>query len=424
MKREHFRGIRRVLAISSLVMVISAASCGAGSNGDGGVSDPAAPDAGDGRDASASPGTNAPNAPNQPNANMDPGPPAVRFVGRFDARDPSGPSFAWPGGRILANFDGTEVSVTFHELVDSWMLGGPSEWDVAIDGEWKPKLVLATGKNEYTLASGLSAGPHRVELFKRSEAQNGVTQFLGFDFGGGKLLPPPLAAVRHIEVVGDSTPAGYGVEGAAIGPNCPAPSWAAHWENFHEAFSARLGEIFSADVVGTAYSGKGIVKNVNRPDTMTVPRIFPLMNPLDPTSTFDFASWTPDLVVIMAGSNDYAVGEPVDDGPPPFAEFIAGLRGLVAQIRSHYPNSYVLYAISPSVTDDDPPGRGSRTNLTTAMTMLAEDSVKAGDARFMTAAPAPATPDEVTGCNGHGTPAFHERVAHQLAEVISAKMGW
>jgi len=32
--------------------------------------------------------------------------------------------------------------------------------------------------------------------------------------------------------------------------------------------------------------------------------------------------------------------------------------------------------------------------------------------------------EEVTACNGHGTPAWHQRVAGELAAEIRAKVGW
>src|SRR5690242_11408783 len=38
------------------------------------------------------------------------GPPAIRFVGRFDERDNEGPLCGWPGCRIIARFEGTAIS--------------------------------------------------------------------------------------------------------------------------------------------------------------------------------------------------------------------------------------------------------------------------------------------------------------------------
>ena len=35
-----------------------------------------------------------------------------------------------------------------------------------------------------------------------------------------------------------------------------------------------------------------------------------------------------------------------------------------------------------------------------------------------------ATADELTGCNGHGNPKFHERVAAELLPVVRSVTGW
>lgn len=352
------------------------------------------------------------------------GDPAVRFVGRFDTREASGPKCGWPGCRVIARFEGTAVSAKLEEILEDWQDGGPSEWDVAIDGAITTKLVMKTGVNDYELASGLSAGKHVVELYKRSEAQNGVTRFLGYDFHGGKMLAPPAPAARRIEIVGDSQPAAFGIEGVGQGPDCPGNDWAARWQNFHKSFGARLGEIFGADVYGTVYSGKGFSRNIWRPDDETMPKIFGRANPVDPTSVFDLKSAVPDVVVVMMGGNDFAIGQPQDDGPAPLDEFIAAYDGLVGTMRAAYPQAQLYLAVSPSVSDAQPPGRESRTNVKTAVTTIAERRAGAGDARVHAVEPPIAQQSELTACDGHGSPEFHDRVAKDFATVIRSHTGW
>jgi hypothetical protein len=352
----------------------------------------------------------------------DPGPPRVRFFGRFDTRSPAGPVCAWPGCRIAATFDGSSVSVRLDETVESWMQGGPSEWDVTIDGRLMPKLVLAVGMHDYVLAHDLAPGRHTIELYKRSEAQNGYTQFLGYDFAGGTLLPPPLPAGRQIEIVGDSQPAGFGVDG--VGTTCPGVIWAAKYENFHESFGAVLGEILHADVQGTVYSGKGFAKNIYVTDTETMPIIYDRANPIDPRSTFDLSTLVPDAIVLMMGGNDFALRQPADDGAPSLATFTAAYEGFVANLRASYPSAHLFLVASPSVTDEEPAGRSSRTNLLAAMNATAADRAAAGDARVYVFEPPLATPDELLGCNGHGTPQFHRRIAEQIAAFMRPRVGW
>jgi lysophospholipase L1-like esterase len=304
------------------------------------------------------------------------------------------------------------------------MQGGPSEWDVVLDGALRPKLVLELGAHDYVLASGLPAGVHRVELYKRSEAQNGYTRFLGYDFGAGALLGPPRAAERRIEFVGDSAPAAFGIEGVGFGPDCPGVDYAAHWQNFHLSFAALLAQNVGADLHGTIYSGKGLVRNIWRADPLTMPILYPRANPIDASSTFDLRSFVPDVILLMMGANDFALGQPVDDGPTPLPQFIDALRGLVTTFRSRAPQAHVFLTMSPSVEDAEPEGRLTRTNLQISYDTVASERNAAGDARVYSVAPPVASKSELTGCNGHGNPAFHVRVGQQLADLVKAKTGW
>jgi hypothetical protein len=38
--------------------------------------------------------------------------------------------------------------------------------------------------------------------------------------------------------------------------------------------------------------------------------------------------------------------------------------------------------------------------------------------------PPVATPDELVGCESHGTPAFHQHLADTLGPVVRAATGW
>jgi Carbohydrate esterase 2 N-terminal/GDSL-like Lipase/Acylhydrolase family len=354
------------------------------------------------------------------------GPPRIDFVGRFNMTDANAPICGWPGCRIVARFEGTRVSARMQEITESWMSGGPSEWDVAIDGQLQSKLVMAAGTKDYELATGLNPGVHVVELYKRNEGQTGATQFHGYDFGDGKLLPPPGRHVRKIEIIGDSAAAGFGVEGVGQTQEsmCPGLQYAAKWQNFRKSFGARLGQALKAEVNGTVYSGKGMVKNIWRPDKQTMPLLFPLAVPTDEHTPWDFAAYLPDVVVVMIGGNDFAIGQPQDDGAPSLAQFTSTYDGFIVTVRQKYPDAHVFLATSPSVSDAEPPNRGSRTNVKDGVDGVVARRNGAGDARVYAVTPTVATKEELTGCEGHGSPEFHQRVANELVPIIRGKTGW
>jgi hypothetical protein len=346
--------------------------------------------------------------------------PAVLRVGRFDERDPDGPKCGWPGCRILASFDGASVTARLDEAAG---YDGPSEWDFAIDGVWKPKLVLQPGAHDYDLATGLASGKHLVELYKRTESQSGVTKFLGFDFHGGTLLSPPPRSGRRIEIVGDSDVAGYGYEGALTGTDCNGEGWLGRYQDFHEGWGARLAEKLDAELAGTVFSGKGFVYNAWRPDTETIDVLYPRANPEDATSTFDLSKLVPDAVIVAIGGNDYNVGEPTDDGPAPLDTFTAKVRAFTAMLRSSYAKAH-LFLMVYAALDDDPPDRARRTNVSTAFQTVVSERNAAGDDRVSLLVPAQYTTGELIACSGHGGPAYHERIATYVAAELGARLGW
>jgi hypothetical protein len=59
-----------------------------------------------------------------------------------------------------------------------------------------------------------------------------------------------------------------------------------------------------------------------------------------------------------------------------------------------------------------------------AFNTVATERKAGGDAKNHFVEPPVAQPSELTGCNGHGSPAYHDRLANDLATVIKADLGW
>lgn len=353
----------------------------------------------------------------------------MQFVGRFDKSDPNAPRCAWGGCRVVARFDGTKVTAKLQEQFAAWMEAAPSEWDVIVDGQTKDKLVTSAAETEFVLADGLAKGVHVVELYKRSEPQTGTTQFKGFDFGGGTLLSPPARLSRRIEIVGDSSSTGYGVEGVGLTDpatgKCPGANHAAKYQNFRKAYGAVLGTMVGAEVYSSSLSGKGIYQNIWSEDADTLPMMFVRTLPIeDKSATWSFADWKADVVVVMAGGNDFAIRQPVDTGAATVEQFTEAYRGLVTKIRTEYPNAHLVLTVSPTTDDNEPVGSNTRTKITTGAQTIATERNAQGDAKVYFFAPNKAPKSEMTGCFGHGSPEMHQRVAKELETFIKPKLGW
>lgn len=359
-----------------------------------------------------------PPQPPEPRIQAIPIDPAVRYEGRFDHRDEAGPKCAWPACRATAVFEGNTARVTLREEAEPWMTGGPSEWDVLVDGEWKWKLVAQPGVHEYTLVKGIHWGVHQVELYRRTEARYGTTQILGFDFHVGALQGAPRARTRRIEVIGDATSAGFGIEGVGRGEGCPGGADEAAWQNIRLAYPQRLANLLDAELDATIATGAGVARNVWRPDRTTIAELQERLLPFDPSSALASDARPVDAVVVMVGESDFAIGLPNDDGAPSDDEFRAAYADLVDRVRARLPGAEIFLATSPTASDREPEGRRTRTTIGRTVSAIADERRDRGDLWIHAIAPGPAVSSELTACAGHGNEAFHERVAQELAERI------
>jgi lysophospholipase L1-like esterase len=322
----------------------------------------------------------------------------IRVVGRTEG-DPKSPRFEWPGVSIQAHFKGTNVTADLDG-------GNNNFFEVVVDGITKPKVATTSGRGKVPIVSGLPDAEHDLVIWRRTEANNySPSQFFGLDFGTGTLLP--ITAPSHkLEIIGDSITCGYGDEGA--GPNC---GFSFDTENSYLAYGSVAARELGADLYTEAWSGKGMYRNYGGDTTDTIPTIWNRAIPSDGASTWAFA-WKPDAVVIDLGTNDFAKGDP---GQP----FVNAYEGFVADLRTHYPNSYVFLVIGPLL---------GGTSLTQARSYL-DDVVKArkalGDARIQQLLVDPQDSQKNgIGCDYHPSVATHAIMGKALAASMKTALGW
>jgi lysophospholipase L1-like esterase len=347
---------------------------------------------GDGGAASTSAGADAGALPE--------GTPGVRFVGRVDTSEAAGALFAWSGTGVVARFTGSSLGVR---------LTGGQQYTVLIDGQVGPKLTSTGGSD--SLATGLAAGEHQVELYRRTEANQGESRFLGFDIADGELLAPPPAPERRIEIIGDSISCGYGDEGADM--SC---MFSPDTENHYLTYGAIAARNLGAELSTIAWSGKGVVCNYGDDASSCVdpmPNQFPRTLPSRTDSVWDFSLFQPQAVVINLGTNDLSTN--VD---PTEQEFVAAYVTLLERMRTAYPDALILCTIGPLLGGAD---------LTTARTYIAsavQQRADAGDAGVRTFELEPTNPEDGYGCDYHPSLRTHEIMAAVLTDELSAQLGW
>ncbi|HTV26049.1 MAG TPA: SGNH/GDSL hydrolase family protein [Polyangiaceae bacterium] len=331
----------------------------------------------------------------------DQGEPGVRFVGRVDTTDAAGARFAWSGTGIIARFSGTEVAVR---------MNGAQQYTVVLDGEVQAKLTTTGGAD--AIATGLADGEHAVEIYRRTEANQGESQFLGFELGAGQLLAPPAAPERRIEVIGDSISCGYGNEGAD--ETC---GFTPDTENHYLTYGAIAARNVGADLVTVAWSGKGVVCNYGDEATACtepMPLYYDRTLPNRADSVWDFAQYQPQAVVINLGTNDFSTAvDPTDE------EFVSAYVELLERVRTAYPDALILCTVGPLLNGADL--TTARTDITTAV----QQRIDAGDDQVQTfeLAPQDGATDGL-GCDYHPSLVTHEKMADVLTSKLAAELGW
>jgi len=349
------------------------------------------------------------------------GPPAVQFIGRFDdSADALHPSFAWPGSRIVARFNGTDATIRLSSVHAGYQQSPdyPSWVNVILDGVVQPPFSVTGFNEDHVIAAGLPLGAHVVEIEKRTEANHGTLRFEEITFSGGSgLLGPPARPNRRIEWISESTIDGFGVEGdrstTCIGT---AP---AEFDNVRKSLAFYTTSALSAEQHVISYSGKGIAQNNSAGDTATMPIIFDRALPDPGTGTlWTFSKWTPDVIVISLGGVDYRNGVAAAPG-----DIQAKYGAFIDDLRTKYGASpYIFMTIWSQVKDN-----GGNNNLRSALTGVIDNvrAARAADTKLLKFAFPEANPTtDESACYYHANAAHHQAMATLLTAEIKTATGW
>ncbi len=325
-------------------------------------------------------------------SNVDAGLELVHFIGRFDTSGTS-PTFEWSGSQLTTEFTGTGVGVT--------LSGSPAQFAVIVD-QGTPTLLDFTGTSGvHTLASGLSNGPHTVTLSRRTEAFLGPVSFEGFTVTGGALVASPPPYAHRIEVIGDSISCGYGDEG--VGPSC---GFTPDTENEWLAWGSLTARALGAEHHTVAWSGKGVYRNGDGSMTELIPVLYDRTIPTDPNSTYDHASWVPEVILIDLGTNDFAIGDP---GAP----YAMAYEAFVTRLRTLYPDAWIFCAAGPITLQYAPAVEG-----------VVASRTQAGDQRIRSVRFPQQDGSLGFGCDYHPNLATHQQLADTITPLIRAATGW
>jgi len=323
----------------------------------------------------------------------------VRWVGRVDLSSPSRPRFSWSGSGFVARFTGTSLSLQINS-------SGAFIFKTVVDGTPRPAFTIAAGMQTASLATGLAAGTHTVELYRQTEGSQGDSQFIGLTVGGGALTNPPGPPARLIEAIGDSITCGYGTLGALADSDCyPTES---QWDTYAAVAARALG----AEVNTIAVSGAGAYRNYGGDMTNTVPMVYTRALTNDATPAWDFRTQA-QAVIVNLGTNDISNGKG-DPGTP----WETAYTGLLQTVRSKYPDALIVCIIGPLLSGTD------LTTIQGHIKNVVNARVAAGDRNIEFFDKIVAQSSDKYACQYHPNVAENQIMADQIAAELRAKLGW
>ena len=313
------------------------------------------------------------------------------MLGRFAERPDGARRIGWVGSGFTLDADG-RVMVT---MTDS----GGNRFDV-FEGEATRVLTPKAGTHTYVL--GQEGVRQVVTLRRRSESISaGLTTIDRVEADGAGPISLPE---RRILFLGDSITAGFGVTGPD--EHC---GYDVDTSSVQDTYAVLAANAFAADYHIIAISGRGAIYNYDdAPDpnmaahvTMALP---------DTAGTWDAKAWTPDLIVINLGTNDWSTYDPG-------TTFAGNYTGILVELAGTYPDAEILSLTGPLLEGDQEKA------IEDGVAVAIERAKRQGVEARALALTLPSE-GEVYGCSRHPNVRAMRHMAEELIPEIEAETGW
>jgi hypothetical protein len=222
----------------------------------------------------------------------------------------------------------------------SYEINGKDYGRFRIDGDDLKEIVIKPDQYEER---------HVLKIIKSTEASNGYINFAGVICE--KIHQVPRNNRKKIEFIGNSITCGMGNDARQV------PCNSAEWFDQHNAYYA-YGSIVAReldiDFMLSSVSGIGIYRNWDVEDGPTMPMVYENMYlNTEISKKWDFSRFTPDIVSICLGTNDFSDG----DGITPRSafnpeKFVANYIAFIDKVLTYYPNTQIALLASPMLSGE------------------------------------------------------------------------
>ncbi len=246
---------------------------------------------------------------------IEPGNKKLQYEGRIDWTNADAPVFVFPCTFVRMRFTGRRLSVYVKNRGIYWenYLGcilDKRQTKLRLPDEGETCIEIAVDFVGGSRKNGEEEnGVHEILLFKRQDACHEVT-FLGFEIDdGGEILELPPRPDRKIEVYGDSVSAGE-VSEAVEYTGKPDPVHNGQYSNSWYSYAWMTARKLDARIHDVAQGGIALLDGTgwfHAPALIGMETVWDKIhyNPeFGPSSDWDFAQYTPQVVLVAIGQND------------------------------------------------------------------------------------------------------------------------
>lgn len=250
---------------------------------------------------------------------------------------------------LILGYSGCCMSVAFESRsisIKMRSIDGHNSAIAYLDGKRLCKIEVAADWAQYQITDNLGPGLHTLEIVKATEGSQGNIEISKILLSkDGSLQPWPGTSAHRIEFIGDSITCGFGIEA-----DSKHDSWDPSTENFCDTYAFLTARALEADYLVVAVSGIGMLRNYNGPRTGSennMPQIYSRTFFHDQSINWDFSRFTPEIVCINLGTNDFST-----TGVDPDL-FETQYQTFVTRLLDQYPSAHIVLLLGPMLNSPD-----------------------------------------------------------------------
>jgi lysophospholipase L1-like esterase len=323
----------------------------------------------------------------------------LKVYGRYSINNEQGVELISSAVHFGFSFDGTECSI----VASIQNKQGHNYLQYELDGQYQKRIKITGASDDPIAIKAQTNGRHTVWIYKATEAHTGGIFIRKIT--GENLTPLNEPKAPLIEFIGNSITCGAAADASEV------PCGTGQYHDQHNAYMAygpRVARSLGTGFILSSVSGIGMYRNWNS-DSPTMPQVYEKVDFQDKSQRqWNFALFTPKIVSIALGTNDFSNGDGIKKRLPfDSTAFVSSYVKFVELVKSKYPKAQIALLSSAMVNGN------SRAVLQRCLVAVKErvDALHPSDKKVATYF---FQPMQAHGCGGHPSVEDHAILAKEL----------